>query len=283
MADKYDDLDDFLDEFEQQDAILKPKETPKVAAETSEQPATADKSAAPTTAEEADGLGQLDEEFMKQLMLDTKELTSSLESDPDAQKGLEALLNSLGVGGPEGQKPTADDSRDKAMSFSDTIQRTAERVNESKAKASATDANSDDFLEKMLSELQSAAGAGPGGMDSMLASLMEELSSKEVLYDPLKEMHDKYPQWLAEHEAELEPTELSRYKNQQQIIAEIVLKFDDPSYSDNNKSSREFISQKMIEMQESGAPPQELVGDLAEGVLPGTGAPSDGPGDCPVQ
>ena len=71
--------------------------------------------------------------------------------------------------------------------------------------------------------------------------------------------------------------------NQQQIIAEIVLKFDDPSYSDNNKSSREFISQKMIEMQESGAPPQELVGDLAEGVLPGTGAPSDGPGDCPVQ
>ena len=43
---------------------------------------------------------------------------------------------------------------------------------------------------------------------------MEQLLSKEFLYEPLAEMSKKYPQWLAEHGHSLPPAEKDKYTKQ---------------------------------------------------------------------
>ena len=70
----------------------------------------------------------------------------------------------------------------------------------------------------------------------------------------------------------------------------MVLRFEKPEYSDDNEVDRKYITALMEQMQSSGAPPPELMGDLASGSIPGLDMGADGlpkvPGDldgCPTQ
>ncbi|PRT53343.1 Peroxisome biogenesis protein 19-1 [Wickerhamiella sorbophila] len=318
MADKYDDLDDLLDEFEEQDRILNapPGSANLGGASIKELDASASKPAVPATApkvvdepgvssnedkelnEAAERLAklltpqaekdeltvpELDEEFAKQLQSGMDDLVSEMSDDPEARKAFEELMAGL-TGQNPGDVFNAAGVKDKPaapVSFQDTIAATMNRLNENQSSPGPSD---DAFLEKMLKELQDAAGsgAGAGGMDGLLSSLMEELSSKDILYEPMKEMHDKFPGWLNEHGPKISAEELQRYKDQQRIVEDIVLKFEEMTYSDDDKACRKYISAKMEAMQATGAPPPELVGDLADGAIPG-GIPGAGPSDCGVQ
>ncbi len=42
-------------------------------------------------------------------------------------------------------------------------------------------------------------GAGPGAEATFADSIMRQLLSKEVLYQPMQDIGAKYPQWLAEN------------------------------------------------------------------------------------
>ena len=48
---------------------------------------------------------------------------------------------------------------------------------------------------------------------------MSVLMSKEVMYEPLKEMRDKLPDYLRTHKSEISPDDLSRCVNQTKVIA----------------------------------------------------------------
>ncbi|KIJ48634.1 hypothetical protein M422DRAFT_247488 [Sphaerobolus stellatus SS14] len=68
----------------------------------------------------------------------------------------------------------------------------------------------DDTLEKLLStlgDLNLDDAEGEEGLDSMLESMMSQLMSKEILYDPLKELDTKYPEYLEEHGPTLDAAE----------------------------------------------------------------------------
>ena len=43
--------------------------------------------------------------------------------------------------------------------------------------------------------------------DSVMNSMMKQLLSKEIMYEPVKEITEKYPEWLAENERKLYPKE----------------------------------------------------------------------------
>ena len=63
---------------------------------------------------------------------------------------------------------------------------------------------------------------------------MTQLMSKDVLYEPLKELHDKFPDYLKDNAATLKEEDKTRYAAQQKIVAEIIEVFEDPSYSPDN-------------------------------------------------
>ena len=178
-------------------------------------------------------------------------------------------------------------------SFQDTIRRTMERMQTSgdQATAAAAAEGSDDFLAELLKQMGS--GGGPGGLDGegneeefskMLMGMMEQLTNKEILYEPMKELNDKFPDWLEKNRDKTSAEDLKRYEEQQTMVKEIVGKFEESTYSDSNTADREYIVDRMqkvsqpchafalaipllltivaLQMQASGSPPADLVGDM---------------------
>jgi len=165
-------------------------------------------------------------------------------------------------------KPAADTAKSTDDKFQDTIRRTMDRMKESSTSASAAaqrpEANEDDMMATLLRELQEANG-GPDGegddtFSKMLLGMMEQLTNKEILYEPMKELDTKFPEWLRTHESSLNEEDKTRYRRQRELVGEIVQRFERKGYSDGDAQDREFIVEKMQEMQAAGAPPPDLVG-----------------------
>lgn len=142
----------------------------------------------------------------------------------------------------------------------------------------------DDFLSEMLKQMGSMSGLGDSEEDfsKMLLNMMEQLTNKDILYEPMRELADKYPAWLERNAREGKYTEeeLRRYREQFGFVKNIVARFEGEGYKDSSTTDREYIVENMQKMQAAGSPPAELMGGMSEGLdIPGEG----GEGSCPVQ
>lgn len=193
-------------------------------------------------------------------------LLGELDANPEMQKEFEKMMAELisagsaptdaeaakHIGNAADVVTSSDDKIDdkNKESFQETIRKTMERMQASGESASAAAAaapNEDDFLAQMMKEL-SAAGGGAGGeedFNKMLMGMMAQLTNKEILYEPMKELHDKFPAWLEKNASTTSADELTRYKDQQKLVGEIVVRFEKPGYSDDNEEDREYIVDKM--------------------------------------
>lgn len=241
------------------------------------------------SAEDDPSVPELDEEFAEKLKLGMNYLLSELDGN-EGTEALDGLLSELSgaTGGSAAfkaksaskpAKPSGTSGDGKPAEFQDTISQTMDRLRESKSEldeqATQNNDSEDAFLSKIMKELEGASGV-EGGLDGFLGEMLRELSSKEILYEPIKEMHDKYPQWLEKNKDKVSQEELARYKNQQRIIDEITARFESPQYNDSNEADKKYIADRMEEMQQSGAPPQELMGDISGGAIPGFDGMSGG-------
>ncbi|KAI1362335.1 Pex19 protein family-domain-containing protein [Xylaria arbuscula] len=297
--DDLDDLDDMLEDFST--VKLNPKadiSKPSAGAAAPAAPAsTASAFTGPTavdgtsgTEETLPGLDDFSEEdFQKQLQAGMAELMGDLESSANMQAQFENIFKGLAASvGPESsEKPTSIPKTAEGMaeelsqdaSFQDTIKRTMERMQASgdQATAAATaEGSEDDFIAEMMKAMKDMPG-GEGNEEDfskLLMGMMEQLTNKEILYEPMKELNDKFPSWMEKNKDTLAKDDLKRYQEQQVLVAEMVLKFEEPKYSDSNPADREYIVDRMQKMQAAGSPPHDLVGDMpsAKEVL-------DAPGD----
>ncbi|KAJ4302344.1 Peroxisome chaperone and import receptor [Collariella sp. IMI 366227] len=200
----------------------------------------------------ADEPGLSEDDFAKQLQAGMADLLGELEDSPEMQ----AQPSSSGAGAANAE-----------ASFQDTIRQTMERMQTSgdQATAAASAEGSDDFLAELLKQMQGGGLDGEGNEEDfskMLLGMMEQLTNKEILYEPMKELHEKFPDWLVKNKDKVSAEELKNYQDQQVLVKEIVLKFEEPTYSDANTSDREYIVDRMQKMQASGSPPPDLVGDM---------------------
>ena len=163
--------------------------------------------------------------------------------------------------------------------FEDTIRKTIERMEDSSTKATTAvqEKSEEDMLADMLKALES--GDGEGDLSKMFLGMMEQLTSKELLYEPMLELHQKFPDWLARNKGKLKAEGYARYARQKEIVKDIVSKFEENGYSDEDPKCREYIWEKMQKMQEQGAPPEDLIQNPIPG-LGGDGPPEEG---CPTQ
>ncbi|EEH39875.1 hypothetical protein PAAG_02064 [Paracoccidioides lutzii Pb01] len=178
--------------------------------------------------------------------------------------------------------------------FQETIRKTMERMQASgeKATAAATEDGGDDMLVKLLKAMESGAGAGGGNdeesLDKIFMGIMEQLSNKDMLYEPMKELHNNFGPWLEENRGKVPKEDMERYELQAVVVREIVEKFDEEGYSDDKPEHRAYIWEKMQKMQAAGSPPDALVSNpLADelgisSTLGGGGGPGDIP-ECPQQ
>lgn len=97
-------------------------------------------------------------------------------------------------------------------------------------------------------------------MNVIVDSIMQHLLSKEVLYQPMKDIRDCYPPWLQKNEGSIPAEDLERYKKQFGFIQEICRLYEtDPS----NYTSLVTLMQQM---QACGDPPEDIVREMSSGL-----------------
>ncbi|KAF5001700.1 hypothetical protein FGRMN_868 [Fusarium graminum] len=271
--DDLDDLDDMLDEFSA--VKLDQAKSSEAGAASSGPEVTKDSGPPGKQAEVEEAFSE--EEFAKQLQAGMADLLGELEQSPDMQAQFEDIFKHIAAAEGTGDAPPPSTSKGPApqaapedASFQDTIKRTMERMQASgdQATAAAASGSGDDFMSEMLKQLSSGDLGDLGGEGSeeefskMLMGMMEQLTNKEILYEPMKELDEKFPEWLIKNRDSTPKEDLKRYEEQQSIVREIVAKFEQKTYSDSNATDREFIVDKMQKMQAAGSPPPDLVGDM---------------------
>ncbi|KAJ9156083.1 Peroxisomal biogenesis factor 19 [Pleurostoma richardsiae] len=285
--DDLDDLDDMLDDFSSLKTNSKKPEAPDAApiqsqpAFTAAAPAAPAAPAAATTQPSAEDVLS-DDDFAKQLQAGMAELMGEMESSPELQAQFESIFTEIGAAagdseakpGPGSASGSASGSSAKPSgaaaseaSFQETIRRTMERMQTSgdQATAAAAAEGSDDFLAELMKQMQAGGLDGEGSEEDfskMLLGMMEQLTNKEILYEPMKELDDKFPDWLEKNKDKVSKEDLKRYEEQQRYAKEIVAKFEEATYADSNPADREYIVDRMQKMQAAGSPPADLVGDM---------------------
>lgn len=150
---------------------------------------------------------------------------------------------------PKSPEKVAEDLSQDA-SFQETIRRTMARMQESgdQATAAATaEGSEDDFIAEMMKAMKDIPSEGGNEEDfsKMLMGMMEQLTNKDILYEPMKELNDKFPGWMEKNKDTLAKDDLKRYQEQQVLVAEMVAKFEEPTYADSNVADREYVVDRM--------------------------------------
>ena len=215
-----------------------------------------------------------DDDFAKQLQAGMAEMLGGIESTPEMQKEFEKIFQDIAAAAgnvddlplPSAPAPAAAPAptpttaastsapaatfgNPKEADFAETIRRTMERMQASgeQATAAATEAGSDDLLADLLKTM-GGAGDGEGSEEEfskLLMGMMEQLTNKDILYEPMKELNDKFPEWMERNKEKVSAEDLKRYEEQQALAREIVVKFEEKTFSDANPKDREYIVERM--------------------------------------
>jgi peroxin-19 len=202
-------------------------------------------------------MGQVDEAFKKML-----------GSDPLLKEHWDKLTESCN----KAAQATTDE--DFEASLNDTLKNLSENAQSLINNGGLSDDIHQDELTRMLQQLGvpegetgEAAGVLPDIMP-MITQMMQNLLSKEILYPALKDLTNKYPQWLEDNKDSLSKDELTRYGKQLDLMRNVCHEFEAESEGDSSeeKSARfQNILKTMQAMQECGSPPKDLIGDVPEG------------------
>ena len=266
-----------------------------------------DPSASTASAEDISKMGKELEEFtstMEKQGLKPEDLLEAILGDhlPTEAPPTSAIPSTDSKSQTSAQNPSKPSSSSgEKESFDSTIRRTMERMQASDSSATnaatkpATDGTSsteEDMLATLLNALESSgagdtASAGdPNSEDSlskMFLGMMEQLTNKDMLYEPMKELDSKYPEWLAKKKGKLPDEDYKRYEGQRGVVREIVAKFQEKGYSDENSRCREFIWERMQKMQAMGSPPEDLIANPFPGMMGGGGSGKEDDAGCPTQ
>merc|ERR1711915_805380 len=104
-----------------------------------------------------------------------------------------------------------------------------------------------------------------GNDDTLLNTMQTMLSnilSKDILYEPIKSVVCKFPAWLANNRHKITAEEFSKYSKQYALMQKVVEIFDSENDSDD-KAKKDINFEKrmeiMQELQVLGDPPAELI------------------------
>ncbi|KAJ3091289.1 Peroxisome chaperone and import receptor [Quaeritorhiza haematococci] len=284
-----DDLDAYLDDV--LDDFSKPLPTTIPPSSTSAK-SDATPGEAATTAAAEDDEGVLEEEFAKQLAAGMEQLLKefggaegALPDDAEFKQTMDQFVNTMRElqNNTEGQSPveapssqsTGEGSSSAAPgggSFQDKILNTVNKLQDSSEKVEAQvteDLKSgggidDTMMENMMKELEGLMSSPD--FDNLFSGMMEQLVSKDLLYEPMKDLAEKYPLWLEENKASLKPEDYERYKKQHEIVREIVVIYDRSNNSDLTDADNKKVVDLMQQMQDCGNPPEAILKELAPGM-----------------
>uniref|UniRef100_A0A5K1UI05 Peroxisomal biogenesis factor 19 n=1 Tax=Sus scrofa TaxID=9823 RepID=A0A5K1UI05_PIG len=128
---------------------------------------------------------------------------------------------------------------------------------------------SEEELTKAMEGLGMEEGDGEGTILPIMQSIMQNLLSKDVLYPSLKEITEKYPEWLQVHRESLPPEQFEKYQEQHSVMGKICEQFEAETPTDSEATQKarfEVVLDLMQQLQDLGHPPKELAGEMPPGL-----------------
>ncbi|XP_011031879.1 PREDICTED: peroxisome biogenesis protein 19-2-like [Populus euphratica] len=185
-----------------------------------------------------------------------KEKQACLPSLPTGVQGLGMGLPDLKSKKKGKQKVSKESHVEEALDKLREQTREAVKGLESVTAASKPDDSSQDaFMDDWVKQFEELAGSQD--MESIVETMMQQLLSKEILHEPMKEIGERYPKWLEEHKASLSKEDHERYSHQYELIKDLNDVYE------NDPSNHTKIFDLMQKMQECGQPPNDIVQELA--------------------
>ncbi|QLQ80817.1 hypothetical protein HG537_0E01720 [Torulaspora globosa] len=251
---EYDELDDLLDE---DPSKLETGATSEGSSEDAGKP--------------VNGVEEVEDPEVKEMMDDLQQEFSNLMKDGgmDEQAKAEQAENFqriLGMLGDASKTSVKSDSGSREpQGFKNVVSKTLDRLKENGSKVDSNLAkeekqkNTDDILSQLLDQLVESGNVGDtqgseDGVDNAILQILNQMSSKEVLYQPMKEMHAEFTQWLQDHSEDEEHTDkIDIYKKQYHLVGQIIAVFENDSYT--NETNREQITNLLDELEQLGDSP----------------------------
>ncbi|KAG0315272.1 Peroxisome chaperone and import receptor [Dissophora globulifera] len=224
--------------------------------------------------DDEEALGGLDAEFSKQLASGMEELMKEMNGNPELQKSFEEMFKGLDVNGKApataATVESAGSSKPAAASFQDRIAKTMDKLKDSSEQVDAQVAEESEeaLMAEMMKQMEGMAEGGD--FQNVLEGMMEQLMSKDILYEPMLDLQQKYPQWLKDNKDKISAEEYARYEKQHEYVKEIVAFFDRPDFDDKNDAQAKSVIELMQGMQDCGQPPADILEELAPGMEMGT-------------
>lgn len=187
--------------------------------------------------------------------------------NPDFQNILEQSLREVGGasgGGAAGADPTAGAApplgldAESDQTISSTLQMLAKLSVEQGVDPASTEAMGEDVMKQMMDEFSKMGHKDD--FQGVVDNMMRQLLAKDVMYVPMKQICEKYPEWLAENESKLSSTEYENYGKQYQHFQRLVAVYE------TEPENFPRLMELMQDMQETGQPPAEIIKELAPGL-----------------
>lgn len=96
--------------------------------------------------------------------------------------------------------------------------------------------------------------------DQVVDNMMRQLLARDLMYEPMKLVCEKYPEWLAEHVDGLTADEYQQYGTQYQYFQRIVAVYE------REPENFPRLMELLQDLQNYGQPPAEIVKELAPGL-----------------
>ncbi|MEW5309109.1 MAG: hypothetical protein WDW38_001018 [Sanguina aurantia] len=129
----------------------------------------------------------------------------------------------------------------------------------------------DSFMQAMMGMLGGGGGGALPDFGQLMSGgeptemMLSLILNKTALYEPMKELALRYPEWLSTHQDTVTPDELARYTAQLVSIHRVCKHFEEDS------KDFKLLMQLMQEMQALGDPPPDIIASMSGGALNGQG------------
>jgi peroxin-19 len=114
------------------------------------------------------------------------------------------------------------------------------------------------MMEQMMAQIEELGEKED--YNEVVDGIMRQLLSRDLMYIPLKQICDKFPEWLALHRPKLREAEYNDYGKQYQTFQRLIAVYD--TEPDNFPRLMEL----MYDLQKYGQPPADIIKDLAPGL-----------------
>ncbi|XP_077989792.1 peroxisomal biogenesis factor 19-like [Glandiceps talaboti] len=213
---------------------------------------------------EGDMTAEVSAEIEKAMQAFMTDLSRQQPDDPALAEQLQKLVEAS-----DSDQPVEGGATGGPADFSRTLGETMNRLAQN-ASELQTGQFSEDELKKAMEGMRLEDGMeGDTDFMPMIQSMMKNLLSKEVIYPSMKEIVEKYPQWLEENKEKTNTEDYSRYQKQFDMMRQLCNEYESESSTDSEDVKKQRFDRIMImvqEMEALGQPPKELVGEMAPGL-----------------